>query len=126
MPSGGGQPLQATQSGGEGALESPDGNIYYVRNRVLYKMPVGGGKEKQVLPFLSHWVDFAVSANGIYFISPDRKELQFLDTATGKVSTRGSIDRPVGGICVSPDGAYVLWAQTDRDTTDLMLVENFR
>jgi hypothetical protein len=36
------------------------------------------------------------------------------------------VDSIDGTLCVSPDGRYVVWAQRDRNTTDLMLVENFR
>jgi hypothetical protein len=55
------------------------------------------------------------------------KTIQLLDAATGKVSTIAVVDKPNwGGACVSPDGAYAVWSQLDRDTTDLMLVENFR
>jgi len=32
----------------------------------------------------------------------------------------------VVGLCISPDDAYVVWAQVDRNAQDLMLVENFR
>ncbi len=88
-------------------------------------MPVGGGEERQVIPLLRSQIYFAVFDKGIYF-EPDSTKIQFLDAATGKVSTVGPIDNAGGGICVSPDGAYVVWGQLDRDTRDLMLVENFR
>jgi dipeptidyl aminopeptidase/acylaminoacyl peptidase len=128
----GGQAVQVTNSGGVGAQESPDGNIYYWKPSApsaspLWKMPIGGGEEKQVLPAIGYWADFHVSAKGVHFFSPDRRTIQFLDAGTGKVSTLATLDRKGGlGICVSPDDAYVVFAQVDRDTTDLMLVENFR
>jgi hypothetical protein len=36
--------------------------------------------------------------------------------------TRGSSS----GLTVSPDGRFILYTQADRETDDLMLVENFR
>ena len=73
----------------------------------------------------TYWSNFGVAATGVYF-SADRSRLQFLDAATGKVSTLTVVDNIAEGLCVSPDGHYVVWAQRDRNTTDLMLVENFR
>jgi Tol biopolymer transport system component len=130
MPAGGGQAVQVTRSGGAAALESPDGKyIYYMKEPGppgLFRMPVEGGEEKRVLPGIGFWPDFGVTAKGVYF-SPDRRTIQLLDTATGKVSTLATLDKPMGeGICVSPDDAYVVWGQVDRNTQDLMLVEGFR
>ena len=65
-------------------------------------------------------------AKGIYFM-PDARKFQLLDTATGKVGTLTTLDKPaVGAISVSQGGAYVVWTQVEGDTRDLMLVENFR
>jgi dipeptidyl aminopeptidase/acylaminoacyl peptidase len=129
IPAGGGQAVQVTRSGGVAALESPDGNIYYLKGSgrsALFKIPVGGGEEKQVLPAVTNWNYFGVTAKGVYF-KPDGSTIQFLDTATGKVSTLATLDKPAGGgMCVSPDDAYVVFGQVDRNTTDLMLVEGFR
>jgi dipeptidyl aminopeptidase/acylaminoacyl peptidase len=129
MPVGGGQAVQVTRSGGVAALESPDGKyIYYVMEpgpSGLFRMPVEGGEEKQVLPAVVTWSGFGVTAKGVYF-NADGRTIQFLDTATGKVSTLATLDKPAVSLCVSPDDAYVVWSQLDRNTQDLMLVENFR
>lgn len=130
MPAGGGQAVQVTRSGCAAALGSPDGKYIYCVKEFgpsgLFRMSVEGGEEKQVLPAVAKWESFGVTAKGVYF-TPDTKTIQFLDTATGKVSTLATLDKPVtGGLSVSPDDAYVVWSQVDRDTQDLMLVENFR
>jgi len=54
--------------------------------------------------------------------------IKFLDAATGKLSTVAVLPTTGGdgGICVSPDDRYVVYTKTDRNTTDLMLVEHFR
>ncbi|MBZ5585467.1 MAG: hypothetical protein LAQ30_25355, partial [Acidobacteriia bacterium] len=128
MPSGGGEPIQVTRSGGDWALESPDGKyLYYVRpaRGPVFRMRVEGGEEAQVLPAGVFW-QFGVTAGGLYFLAPGQKRIEFLDAATGKVSTIATLDSPAYRLAVSPDGAYLLWPQLDRETQDLMLVENFR
>ena len=67
-----------------------------------------------------------MTAKGVYFQTG--LTLKFLDAATGKVSTVADLPRGAGrgGLCVSPDDRYVVYAKLDRNTTDLMLVENFR
>jgi Tol biopolymer transport system component/tRNA A-37 threonylcarbamoyl transferase component Bud32 len=128
IPVGGGQAVQVTRSGGAAALESPDGKyIYYVKEPGppgLFRMPVEGGEEKQVLPGNVESANFGVTAKGVYFTTG--RTIQLMDTATGKVSTLATLDKGGGAISVSPDDAYVVWVQVDRDTQDLMLVENFR
>jgi Tol biopolymer transport system component len=129
IPVDGGQMVQVTRAGGRAPLISPDGRfIYYVKQPGqpgVFRMPVEGGEEQQVLAQATYWSNFGVAATGVYF-SPDRSRLQFLDAATGKVSTLTVLDNIAEGLCVSPDGRYVVWAQQDRNTTDLMLVEHFR
>ncbi len=128
VPAGGGQMVQVTRAGGMAALTIPGGtHLYYVKGPAqpgVFRMPVEGGDEEQVLARVSSWASFGVAATGVYFELDGR--LQFLDGATGKVSTLTVVNNATGGLCVSPDGRYVVWAQRDRSTTDLMLVENFR
>ncbi len=70
--------------------------------------------------------DFGVNSKGLYF-TPDAKSIQFLEFATGKISTVATADKPAdGGLCVSPDNRYVVWSQSDAASRDLMLVEGFR
>src|SRR5262249_47702474 len=130
MPAAGGQATQVTRSGGAAAQESPDGKyIYYVKEPgppSLFRMPVKGGEEKQVLPHIYGWSSFGVTGKGVYFCR-EGKTIQFLDTTTGKVSTLLTPDKPISGaLSVSPDDTYVVWQQMDRNNQDLMLVEGFR
>ncbi len=131
IPADGGEAVQVTRLGGAAALPSPDGRyLYYVKEPSppgLFRMPAEGGEEEQVLPDLgpSRHASFGVTAKGVYFRQDNR--IQFLDTATGRLSTITSLDKQLyTGLCVSPDDAYVVSAQVDRVTQDLMLVENFR
>jgi hypothetical protein len=46
------------------------------------------------------------------------------------VSTLATLEKEkevtYGGLCVSPDDRFVVWAQDESDTSEVMLVDNFR
>jgi Tol biopolymer transport system component len=130
----GGQASQVTRNGGGPAFESSDGtSIYYMKGDLsgsLWKMPLVGGEEVQVLPSVA-WRAFSLSNEGIYFIPEPGTErtssLQFLRFATGKVKTVATISGfPEEGLSVSRDGRFILFSLIDEGSSDLMLVENFR
>ena len=132
-PKDGGEAVQVTRSGGYSAFESSDGKyIYYTKfspassfyGDGLFRMPAQGGEETQVLKGRVS-IFFQVTSKGIYFHT-NAQTIQFLDAATGKISTIAKLDEVEQSIGVSPDDAYVVWEQTDQNNTDLMLVEGFR
>ena len=132
-PKDGGEAVQVTRSGGYSAFESSDGKyIYYTKfsprsafyGDGLFRMPAQGGEETQVLEGRVS-IFFQVTSKGIYFHA-NAQTIQFLDAATGKISTIAKLDKVEQSIGVSPDDAYVVWEQTDQNNTDLMLVEGFR
>jgi Tol biopolymer transport system component len=132
MPAAGGAAAQVTRGGGGAAFESADGKyLYYGRNPSfgadsLYRMPVEGGQEVQVVPRLDHWTLFGVTAKGVYFM-PDPRTIRFLDPGSGRVSTLATLQKGVWeGLCVSPDDRFVVWSQQDRFSSELMRVDNFR
>lgn len=147
----GGEPVQVTQHGGVHGKESVDGRyLYYARHSSssflpsLWRVPVSGGEEMQVLPEIAGVLNFAVARDGIYFeTSPPSSPLghiamlppftrpqatiDFLSFATGKVTRVMTLARNAAlGLDVSPDGRTLLFSQSDSFTEDLMLVENFR
>lgn len=135
-PSGGGEAIQVTRNGGFAALESLDGKtVYYTKgapeqSMALWRVPVNGGEETQVLPSVV-WRAFALVEDGIYFIpDPDANgeySVQFLPFGIGKVKTVAPIpSRPSRGLTASADRRYLLYTQWDEARCDLMLVENFR
>jgi Tol biopolymer transport system component len=126
VPRDGGEAVQTTRSGGYVSFASPDGRYFYYskfQQQGVFRMPAEGGEEVQVLSASSR---VGVTAKGVYFFAPGGKTIQLLDTATGKVSTLATLEKPGAALTVSPDDAYIVWFQTDRDTQDLVLVENFR
>ncbi len=140
MPVRGGQASgpasQVTRSGGAAALSSPDGKyLYYVKEPPpsgLFRMPAEGGEEIRVVAQAVGWGSFGVTAKGVYFVPFPQPgspccSLQFLDTASGKVSALPDVPQYGDGLCVSPDDQYVVWARSDQSLgVDLMLVEGFR
>jgi len=128
VPKDGGEAVQVTHSGGFSVTESPNGeHIYYGKLDVasLFRMPTKGGEETEVLPGNSSG-PIAMTAKGVYFFAPKGDAIQLFDPATGKVSTVATLEKGTWGASVSPDDAYIVWSQEDRNTTDLMLVEGFR
>jgi serine/threonine protein kinase len=134
VSAGGGDAVQVTGNGGGMALESPDGeSVYYIKGEWsgdLWKQPVTGGGESQVLPFV-FWRAFFLVKDGIYFIpepgTDGKSSIQFLSFGTAKVKTVASMSGPsYEGLSVSPDGRFLLFSQIDEEGSDLMLVENFQ
>jgi Tol biopolymer transport system component/predicted Ser/Thr protein kinase len=129
IPAAGGEPVQVTRSGGYAAFESEDGKtIYYTKSDAApsqaWRVPAEGGGETAVLDsvFLS---SFAVTHDGIYFVS--RPRLQYFGFSTGTSKPILTSEKPLGlGLTVSPDGHWLLYTQVDHGGSDLMLVENFR
>ena len=117
-------------------LDSTDGKfLYYSKGSVhgpaLWRVPVEGGEEVEILEAISDWSTFVPSERGIYFI-PKREptagaSIQFLSLASRKISTVATIHQPVFvGLTVHPDGGSILYTQIDNEGSDLMLVENLR
>jgi serine/threonine protein kinase len=131
MPAAGGPAAQVTRNGGAAAFESADGKSLYYGKTVgagsLYRMPVEGGQEVEVVPRLDYFSCFGVTAKGVYFM-PDSRTIRFLDPGSGRVSTLATLEKSAaeGGLCVSPDDRFVVWSQQDRVSSELMLVDNFR
>jgi Tol biopolymer transport system component len=130
----GAQAIQVTKNGGFSALESPDGKfLYYAKENgptSLWKVPVVGGEEVQVLDSLYFWSNFQVVHEGIYYVprpvSPSEYRIEFYRFADGKTLAITTVDKDSFGITVSPDRRVMLIAPTESRGSDLMLVENFR
>ncbi len=132
MPAGGGEASQITRVGGcSFPKESPDGKyvLYTMRfgtNGPLFRYPVAGGTAEQVVP-LAYDNTWDVSPKGLYFVDPgESRVVKRMDFATGKIEKIGEFEKPPTSIAVSPDEAYVVAAQIMNNSSDLMLVENFR
>jgi len=138
MPAEGGEAAQVTQNGGLKPFESADGKlIYYAKapgESELWKVPVSGGVETKVLGPVSI-LEFAVVANGIYFIEIGTRvyvgsrgnSLKFFSFTTGLTEKVADVKlNPDGGLSISPDGRFALMTLIDPFDCDLKLVENFQ
>ena len=129
-----------TKNGGYVAFESPDGKLLYYSKELaistLWKMPVEGGVEIQVLKSVLGF-GFAMSQKGIYFEHVQNDSTRFgregitasvdlLLFKTGKLKPVAKIDRPLTfGLSVSPDERYLLYSELDQSGMDLMMIEGF-
>jgi len=134
MPAQGGEALQVTRSGGFVPVESPDGRfLYYAKcppmGCSLWRVPVEGGEETQILGSLSLWNSYDVVDDGIYFVPRPRvgtgTSIQFLNFATGRTKQIAAVKRFSSGLSISPDRRWILYSQSIDHGSDLILVENF-
>jgi hypothetical protein len=93
---------------------------------------VSGGQEAPVLdkPEAGYWGYWALSERGIYFVDNKSRAIRFFDFHARQSKHIASPEKPpllgAPGLALSPDGNSLLYVQVDRDTADIMLVENFR
>ena len=126
--------MQVTRNGGSWPQVSPDSKeVYYLTpdGVDVWKVASGGGQETRVLGPV--W-QFAVGAEGIYFIGTGTgfykvstgNSLKFFSFAKGTTKKVSDVKlQPSNGLSISPDGRYVVFSQWDPFVCDLMLVENF-
>jgi len=132
VPSEGGAPQQVTRNSGNEPFESPDGKLlYYTNSQGLWAMPVAGGEPKLVLEE-NVFLLYAVAGHSVYYGVKNPPSLWVLRTDTGRKFEY--VRFPKAGIgfdggtvfSVSADERTIYFSQTDRQESDLMLVENFR
>jgi len=124
--------MQVTQGGGFASYESTDGKwLYFTRELAsessLWKKPVDGGEEVQVLPSIVYG-NFAVVDESIYYVTKADQgfAIAFLNLATGKSEILSRIGDGYVGFSVSPDRRWILYTQTNPVNSELVLVEGFR
>jgi Tol biopolymer transport system component/predicted Ser/Thr protein kinase len=133
IPSGGGEAQQLTRNFGSEPFESPDGKqLYYTNNQGLWSLPPSGGDAKLVLPEATFPL-YAVAGNSIYYGIRNPQSIWVWRTDTGRKFEYVRFPKEpelFGGggtaFTVSADEGTILYSQTDRQESDLMLVENFK
>jgi len=137
VPYQGGHAVQLTQHDATHPLESPDGRFVYFASGDgwLWRVRTDGTEEQQVqdMPQLGSegeaWSPFG---SGIYFFHyvKDLPVIEFFDTSTKKTRLVFTLEKypPVwmGGLPVSPDGRWLLFAQVDEESSEIMMVENWQ
>jgi Tol biopolymer transport system component len=133
----GGTALQVTRKGGAEAFESSDGKFVYYANAGstgIWKVPVAGGEEMQALDHASESL-WALTEDGIYFAEINSSKvpvLKFYRFATRQTEIFREFSKDTRlqlystAFSVSPDGQWILYTQLDQESSDLMLMENYR
>jgi Tol biopolymer transport system component len=124
-------PVQVTRQGGYAAIESLDGKTLYHTFRQdrqgIAKMPVEGGPDTLVLSGLSNWGNFDVVGDGLIFIPTNGLSIQFYNFATGKIRTLAVLPRRADfGLSYSLVDGSILYSLQDQQSSELLMVENFR
>jgi Tol biopolymer transport system component/DNA-binding winged helix-turn-helix (wHTH) protein len=131
----GGHAAQVAQHAGYMPLESPDGRyVYFSHDGQLWQVKVDGTGEQQIQGIppvrIDGWNPFGP---GIYFMTyaNNKTEIDYFDLNTKAARTifimdKWAPDDWIGGLPVSPDGKWMLFAQLDQVFSDLMMVENWQ
>lgn len=79
------------------------------------------------LPSIKGYENWTLAAGGIYFVPADHpRSLRYFDFATKQTRTVFELDKDFdGGLSISPDGRWILYAQVDEVNSDIMLVDHF-
>jgi hypothetical protein len=142
MPVEGGPAEQITREGGVNPVESWDGRYLYYSKAVsaqgsaIWRVPVGGGEESEIVAEPITLDDWALSRDGISFmkrrevVRRRREEfsIRFFDFETREVTEIRRDEGPFSRwmLEVSPDEAWILYGQMPAWESELMLMENFR
>jgi Tol biopolymer transport system component/DNA-binding winged helix-turn-helix (wHTH) protein len=139
LPSGGGPAVQVTRGGGVYAeVSSDDRYLYYATEDAqasIRRVPVEGGEEVEVLRGpLAYAFDFALSPDGLYYswkrasVESETYSIRFVEFASGRTTELLRKDGPFvhERLAVSPDEEWVLFGESPRAQSELMLMENFR
>jgi Tol biopolymer transport system component len=138
MPVGGGPAVRVTRHGGFCGKESWDGRfVYYSSSDApsgIWRMPVTGGEETEVVKGEILWTDWTLGRGGIYYATTHplvRREeytVEFLDFASGQLTTvfRETSPEQHKWLAVSPDERWLLYRANTFRQSELMLADNFR
>lgn len=128
VPVSGGDPIQVTQQGGYGGVESLEGDaLFYSKRGELWKKSFATGQETSLLSVPSG--NWELVPGGIVFeeVGPKQRTsivlFRFRDGQTVEL-LQPAHEIPEGGhaLSVSPDGTWLLYGQIDHSEADLMLV----
>jgi len=140
MPIHGGSAVRISDGPEWLARESPDGKwLYSIRRSsparfALARRSLRGAASDEILALVANSRSYAMANDGVYFISApeegDQGRIKFLRNDGRRVTVATLLKPPGFGLTVWPTAAggerRILYTQTDRFETDLLLVEGFR
>jgi Tol biopolymer transport system component/DNA-binding winged helix-turn-helix (wHTH) protein len=135
-PLDGGPQVQITGGGGFAAWESEDGQtLYYAKTSTndpqIWKVSVAGGQETMLSPAVvpRMWATWMPTKDGIFYV-PESQEISpsidYFDFATHQVKHVAALSGYPFWLSITSDGRFALFDQTDKDDSDIVVVENFR
>jgi len=94
-------------------------------------MPTTGGRAVRVVDGLSYPTNFAVTAEGVYYLTAiegaKRSTVKFWDFRNSKSNVVATMDKPwAPGLSISLDGRSLLITLVDREESDLFMIERTR
>jgi dipeptidyl aminopeptidase/acylaminoacyl peptidase len=135
----GGTPVRVTKNGGANASESSKGPfLYYSKpdSPGIWNVSSHGGEERSILDEPSNPNEWALGANGIYFVhrtavpgttAQAKPGIEFFKFATGQATLVSHLDTTaVSGLTVSPDGTSILFVRNEFSESSIMLVKSLR
>jgi hypothetical protein len=108
-------------------------NVKESKDVALWSKTVNGGEEAPLegMPKLTYTENWTATPQGIYYTDstsnpPSINLYDFASRAKKRVLRLPQRPTPGGGLSVSSDGRWLLYAQTDDEQSDIMLAEHFR
>ncbi len=136
IPEQGGAPEQITRHQGFAGEESPDGNfLYFLHGQEVWRLPLNdgapSGAESIVVSSLmpGDWGNWAATDGGVYYIQRGNDyrhaAIVYQEIGSNHLRTIHVMAQPPvfggGGLTISPDGKTILFAQVDRDDTNIFV-----
>jgi Tol biopolymer transport system component/predicted Ser/Thr protein kinase len=132
MPASGGHATLVAARSVVRATESADGRWLYFADWApessLYRMPLAGGEITQVLDRLTDPGGYELTGQGIYYWSGSRSapDLRYLDLESRKDHLVLHSPIPaVPNLTMSPDGHWLCFPLTERNSQELMMIEKW-
>src|SRR6185369_3159373 len=96
----------------------------------IWKVSVNGGPETILFPAIvpRMWATWMPTDKGIYFVSQSQElgpSIRFLDFSTQQIKQVAALSSYPFWLSVTSDGKFALFDQTDKDESNVMVVENF-
>ena len=132
MPSSGGPATLVAGQSVVQARESADGRWLYFGGYFpggLERMPLGGGAVTTVIPNLADPSGYALAGAGVYYFAgaPPTCELRYRDLESGQDRLVLVPPKPaVPQLALSPDGRWLCFPLSERDSQELVMIGDFR
>jgi TolB protein len=132
MPSSGGPAKVLVPRGVGSAQESADGRWLWFADWPdggLYRMPIGGGEIVRVIDRIDNGSGYAATDGGVYYWggSGSQAGLRYFDLQTRRDELVFQPPLPaLPNLTISPDGRWLCFPLIERNSQELLMIENWR